>query len=114
MASQTLFSRDLEILESIRKHLLDDPDVSESFPTIVATNNPICEWDAYLANLFAEEISSGKTSFGLDNKSKNDIDDVHGQSDLKQHVGVNKRPRNYAVEMKRAAKNGPTMWLEKM
>ncbi|KAK1401441.1 hypothetical protein POM88_001046 [Heracleum sosnowskyi] len=113
MASQTLLGRDLEVLESIRKHLLDDPDVSECFPTIVPSNNPICEWDTYFTNLFTEEISSEKKSFSLDNKSKNDIDEVHERPDSKQQVGVKKRPRNYAVEMKRAAKNGPIMWLEK-
>lgn len=105
MGSENLLGRDLEVLESIRKHLLDDPDISESFPTIVPANNPVCEWDTYLA----EEISSEKTSFSLDNKSKNDVDG--GSDHLKQHVGVKKRARHYAVEMKRPTKNGPTMWL---
>ncbi|WOH14418.1 hypothetical protein DCAR_0933937 [Daucus carota subsp. sativus] len=115
MSSETLLGRDLEVLESIRKHLLDDPDVSDSFPAIIPSNNPIWEWDTNFSNFFVEESSSVKLiSFDQENNGKSDIGDDHGrEEDLKQHAGVKKRSRNYCVEKKRPAKNGPTMWLEK-
>ncbi|KAK1393961.1 Ethylene-responsive transcription factor 2 [Heracleum sosnowskyi] len=128
MYSQSISDSDLEVLESIRQHLLEDTYDSDCFVNTRLSNVPIYQCDIVsFDDLFGDEynILSEAPCFNVDEidfiecpeGEEVRIQEVvmpesHSPKDWKRYTGVRRRPwGKFAAEIRNPAKKGSRIWL---
>lgn len=127
MYSPSISNSDLEVLESIRQHLLEDSNDFDCFVDSSSSNVPIYGWDdVSFGDFFLDEyILNDVPSYNVDEifdfaecpKTKGEevsivMPESHSPKDWKRYIGVRRRPwGKFAAEIRNPAKKGSRIWL---